>query len=118
MSRQYNEWHFRNRSDRDWFDDAWDERQECLAALPGIHKVLYEMCNPFTPCRIKQPLHVLGFPLNTADPFLFMPNRSTHLRRAAQTAKRTSKAVQRERNDHEINRLLNACAPFPQLKNE
>ena len=55
-----------------------------------------------------------------ATRFRFMPERSTVFRRAETAAKRAEKRKQKEmhhaRLDHEINRLLNACAPSPQLK--
>lgn len=55
-----------------------------------------------------------------ASRYRFMPERSTVLRRAETTAKRVEKRKQKEmhhaRLDHEINHLLNDCAPFPQPK--
>lgn len=55
-----------------------------------------------------------------ASRYRFMPERSTVLRRAETAAKRVEKRKQKEmhraRLDHEINRLLNEYAAFPQPK--
>ena len=93
---------------------------------PSLHEMV-ESWNrletfDFRACQRGEETDRGGFQRMTenASRYRFMPERSTVLRRAETTAKRAEKRKQKEmhhaRLDHEINRLLNACAPFPQLK--
>lgn len=76
----------------------------------------------FSACQRGEETDRGGFQRMTenASRYRFMPERSTPFTRAEKAAKRAHKREQREaeraRIEHEINRLLNACAPFPQLK--
>ena len=104
MSRQYNERYFSGRDDRDWLDRIFDAWHAGAESLTGIHRVIYLLGSPFQ------------------DAFEFMGvnrSRCTYIfpmKQAKRAEKRRQKEMRHARLDHELNRILSACAPFPPPK--